>query len=106
MPFDLVSPIHFGAELLPVGSPLDVVSTHRSQQEVVVLLPQPHGVRLVANAIGRLSEESVLTTAVSPKVQRAVLFTRRNELVQDRDAGSVWPALADSFLLVEQPCRR
>ncbi len=41
-----------------------------------------------------------------PKVQRAVLFTRRNELVQDRDAGSVWPALADSFLLVGQPCRR
>ena len=106
MPFDLVSPVHFGAGLLPGGSPLDVVLTHRPQQKVIVPLPNLHFVRLIATAVGRLHEESVPATAFSPKVQRAVLFTRRNELVQDRDAGSVWPALACSFLLVEQPCRR
>ena len=106
MPFDLVSPVHFGAGMLPDGSSLEVVLTHRPQQKVIVFLPLPHFVRRLANAIGRISEESVFATAVSPKVQRAVLFTRRNELVQDRDAGSVWPALACSFLLVGQPCRR
>ena len=36
----------------------------------------------------------------------ADIFSRRNELVQDRDGGSVWPALAFSFLWVNQPCRR
>ncbi len=38
--------------------------------------------------------------------QPADIISRRNELVQDRDAGSVWAALACSFLLVGQPCRR
>ena len=106
MLFDVVSPINFTAELLPVGSHFDVVLTHRPQQKTVVPLPNPHFVRLIANAVGRLSEESVLAESVSTKVQPAELFTRRNELVQDRDAGSVWPALACSSLLVGQPCRR
>ena len=106
MPFDVVLPIHFGAELLPGESPLDAVSTHRPQQKVVVPLPNLHFVRLIATAVGRLSEESDFAEAVSPKVQHAELFSRRNELVQDSDAGSVWPALACSFLLVEQPCQR
>ena len=106
MPFDVLSPIHSGAGLLPGRSPLDVVLTHRPQQKVVVPLPNLRFVRLIANAAGRLSEESDLAEAVSPKVQHAELFSRRNELVQDRDAGSMWPALACSFLLVGQPCQR
>ena len=106
MTFDVVSPISSVTELLPDRSPLDVVLTHRARQKVLVLLPHPHFVRLIANAAGRLSEESDLAEAVSPERSAADIISRRNELVQDRDAGSVWPALADSFLLVEQPCRR
>jgi len=42
----------------------------------------------------------------SSQCQPADIFSKRNELVQDRDAGSMWPALASSFLWVDQPCRR
>ena len=106
MPFDVVSPIHFGAELLPFGSPLDAVLTHRPQQKVSISFPTSSLVRFIEGGGSHLRDERVSLGAEQQKVQRAVLFTRRNELVQDRDAGSVWPALADSFLLVEQPCRR
>ncbi|MGH8182601.1 MAG: hypothetical protein ACREPH_02960 [Rhodanobacteraceae bacterium] len=69
MLFEVVSPINFGGELLPVRSPLNAVLTHRSMQKVVVPLPDPQFVRLIANAVGRFSEESDLAKAVSPKVQ-------------------------------------
>lgn len=47
----------------------------------------------------------VLIEATQCNLQHAKKFSRRNELVQDRDAGSVRPALASSFLLEGQPCR-
>ena len=106
MLIDAISPIVFDADLLSVGSPLDAVLTHRPQQKVAVRLPNPPFVRFIANAVGRFSEGSDLAEAASPKSPVPELFTRRNELVQDRDAGSVWPALASSFLWVNQPCRR
>jgi len=87
---DAISPIVFAADLLPVGFSLDAVLTHRPQQKIVILLPNPHFVRLVANAVGRLSEESDLAEAASPKSSGTGLFTRRNELVQDRDVGDSW----------------
>ena len=90
MLFDAISPIVFAADLLPVGSSLDAVLTHRPQQIVLVLLPNPHFVRLIANVVGRLSEGSDFTEAVTTKVQHAELFSWRNELVQDRDAGDSW----------------
>jgi len=106
MLFDVVSPISSVADLLPVGSSLDAALTHRPQQEVVVLLHKLHFVRRLANAVGRSSEEFDFAKAVSPKRSAADIISRRNGLVQDRDAGSVWPALACAFLLVEQPCQR
>ena len=90
MLFDVVSPIVSVADLLPAGSTLKAALTHRPQQKIVILLPNPHFVRLVANAVGRLSEESDLTEAAATKVQHAELFSWRNELVQDRDAGDSW----------------
>ena len=36
------------------------------------------------------SVASLIVVTNQAKVQRAVLFTRRNELVQDRVAGAVW----------------
>jgi hypothetical protein len=106
MPFDVVSPINFGAELLPARSPFDVVLTHRPQKKVVVHLPNPNFVRLIEGSGSCRPDDPVSLGAEQQKVQQAELFSRRNELVQDRDAGSVWPALACSFLLVRQPCQR
>ncbi|HEV7123419.1 MAG TPA: hypothetical protein VGN24_08335 [Rhodanobacter sp.] len=87
MLFEVVSPIVFVVEVLPAGSPCDAVLTHRPQQKIVVSPPNPHFARPIANAVGRLPEESDHAEAVSPKVQHAELFPRSNELVQDRFAG-------------------
>lgn len=106
MPFDIISPIVFAADWLSVGSSLDAVLTHRPRQKVAFRFPNPRVVRLIAGVCGCLFDDCAFAEATHQKVQRAALSTRRNELVQDRDAGSVWPALASSFLWVNQPCLR
>ena len=105
MLFDVISPIVFAVTLLPVGSPLDAVLTHRPQQKVAVRLPYPHFVQLIEGDGSNLLDESGITEADTTKCQHAGIISRRNELVRDRDAGSVWPALASSFLLGSQPCQ-
>ena len=62
--------------------------------------------RFTASGISDLPEQLDIIEANSAKVQQAELFSRRNELVQDRDGGSVWPTLASSFIWGAQPCRR
>ena len=104
MLFDVVSPIVSAVGLLPVGSPLNAVLTHRPQQKLAFASP-------VCTSFGssKVIAASVSVRPVSltrTQCQPADIISRRNELVQDRDSGSVWPALACSFLLVEQPCQR
>ena len=90
MLIDAISPIVSAVDLLPIGSSLDAVLTHRTQQKVLVLLPNPHFVRLIEGDGSRLPDESDVSEAAAIKVQQAELFSRRNELVQDRDVGDSW----------------
>lgn len=89
MLFDIIPPIVFAVDLLSVGSPLDAVLTHRPQQKVAVRLPNPHFVRLIEGDGSRPLDQSDVTEADTAKVQLAELFSSSNELVQDRDRGSV-----------------
>jgi len=104
MLFDVLSPIVFAVDLLSVGSPLDAVLTHRPQQKLLSAFP--------ARTSFGSSKVTAASFSISPvpptrtQCQQADIISRRNELVQDRDAGSVWAALASSFLLGGQPCRR
>ena len=90
MLFNVISPIVSAVELLPVGSSLDAALTHRPRQKVLVLLPHPHFVRLIEGVGSLLPDESDVSEVAATKVQQAELFSRRNELVQDRDAGDSW----------------
>ncbi len=105
MLFESISSIVFAADSPPVGSPLDAELTRRSAQQVAITFPNPPFVRLIEGVLRHLFDESDVTEAGATKGQPADTLTRRNELVQDRDAGSVWPALASSFLLVHPPCQ-
>jgi len=90
MPFDAIPPIASAADLLPVGSTLDAALMHRPQQKVLVLLSNLHFVGLIESGGRRLLEESGVSELAATKVQQAELFSRENELVQDRDVGDSW----------------
>ena len=90
MLIDTISPIVFAVDLPPVGFGHDAALARRSVRKVAVRFLNPHFARLIANAVGRLSEGSDLTEAAATKVQHAEFFSRRNELVQDRDVWYSW----------------
>ncbi|MGH8115081.1 MAG: hypothetical protein ACREPS_08530 [Rhodanobacteraceae bacterium] len=86
MLFDVVPPIVFGVDLLSVGSTLDAALTHRPQQKLLSTSP-------VRTSFG--SSKVTASFSISPvpptrtQCQPADIISRRNELVQDRDRGSV-----------------
>jgi hypothetical protein len=87
MLFDVVCPIVFAAGWLSIGSVLDAVLTHRPQQKVAILFPNSPCIRFIEGGGSRLLDARISLGAEQQKVQRAELFLRRNELVQDRSAG-------------------
>ncbi|MEO7148849.1 MAG: hypothetical protein ABIY40_02785, partial [Rhodanobacteraceae bacterium] len=93
MSFDAVWATLPVADIRPVKPSLDVESAPHSVARVADRSLNPQVDRLTASDVGDLAEHSHVTEADFTKVRHAILFTRRNELVQDRDAGSVWAAL-------------
>lgn len=89
MLFDIISPIVFAVDLLLSGSPLDAELTRRSPQKVAACFPNRQFVRLAADAIRSLLDDSVPLTTKPRDLQHAEEKTKRNDLVQDRSGGAM-----------------
>ena len=90
MLFDVISPIVFAADLLPVGSPFDVELTHRLVQRGTTHSPNSRVVRFIAGALDRLPDNPISLIAKHRNLQHAEDFTSQIWLVQDRDDGDSW----------------
>ena len=89
MLFDIISPIVFAVDLLLSGSPLDAELTRRSPQKVAACFPNRQVVRLTADAVSSLLDDSVPLINKPRNLQHAEGKAKRNDLVQDRLAGAM-----------------
>lgn len=88
MLFDAISPIVSVADLPVVESPIDAVLAHRPQHKLLAASPVrvSFGSSKVTAAFFSISPAPPTRT----QCQQADINSRRNELVQDRDAGDSW----------------